>query len=150
MSEIYFIDTEFNGFNGELITLALVPEDESKDHLYIRVPFKKSVNPWVKENVMPIIGEDVIPYDNIEDAARAVAWYLCGDEKPHIIADWPEDIKHLTSLIIIGPGQMVPLRRMSFEFWNHPEYIGCQESAIPHNALEDAKALRKFWKKIHQ
>jgi hypothetical protein len=50
----YFIDAGFNGFGGQLISLALVPEDEEA------VPFYEALacanpNSWVIDHVKPVL-----------------------------------------------------------------------------------------------
>ena len=47
----YFLDTEFNGFGGALLSLALVPEDGSE--FYITLAFDGELNAWVERNVLP-------------------------------------------------------------------------------------------------
>ena len=48
----YFLDTEFNGFGGELISLALVPE-HGHDEYYAVLPLPDELHPWVERNVVP-------------------------------------------------------------------------------------------------
>ena len=45
-----FLDCEFNGFGGELISMALV--DENEDFLYEVLPCTNPTS-WVKDNVIP-------------------------------------------------------------------------------------------------
>ena len=49
----YFLDTEFNEFGGELISLALVREDG--ESIYLVYPDLPEYGAWVKEHVVPII-----------------------------------------------------------------------------------------------
>jgi hypothetical protein len=136
----YYVDTEFDGFLGDLISIALVPEDASHPSFYGAVECL-SPTPWVAEHVMPFVG---IEPESLASLRQRLTAYLISDPHPHIIADWPEDITHLTRLLITGPGMMVPIRTMSFEYRDLPHFSSAKSSAIPHNALEDARALRDY------
>ena len=134
----YFLDTEFNGFGGELISIALVPEDEHAAPFYAAITCA-SPTPWVAKNVLPVLA--TTPSSRAEVADR-FAHYLLHDEAPVLVADWPEDIAHAARLLVIGPGRMKPVRSLQFELVD-PDIIGPGiAGTVPHNALEDARALR--------
>src|SRR5689334_15102684 len=76
------------------------------------------------------------------DSARAVAHYLAGDSEPLIIADWPEDIAQFNMLLLTGPGAMVEVPPLIFQFVDLPGFSTAANSKVPHNALHDARALR--------
>ena len=91
----YFLDTEFNGFGGPLISLALVPEDGGAPfYQALRCP---DPTPWVAEHVLPAL--DTVPIPRAE-MSRAFAAYLGDDPDPVLVADWPEDIAHAATLLI--------------------------------------------------
>jgi hypothetical protein len=50
----YFLDTEFNGFGGDLISLALVPEYGDREY-YAVLPLPEELHPWVARNVVPYL-----------------------------------------------------------------------------------------------
>jgi len=137
----YFLDTEFNGFGGELISLALVSEYGGE--LYLATHCENPIE-WVAKNVIPIIrchGAD--PFDIVPDFfGRAIAMFLDDDIEPVIVADWPDDIRYFCQALIVGPGQMVnipgPIRFEVHRVESYPNTFG----AIQHNALWDARALR--------
>ncbi|BBD97336.1 hypothetical protein SAMIE_1008370 [Sphingobium amiense] len=144
----YFLDTEFNGFGGALISVALVPEDGDQE-LYISLPLPDAVEPWVAQNVIPylrLVPEGVDhELDRIE-AADMVAAYLAGDPDPVIIADWPEDLAHFCALLATGPGQMAGVDfGLRLELINAAGFSAAANSRVPHNALHDARALRDFY-----
>lgn len=140
----YFLDTEFNGFGGELLSLALVPEDGDQDY-YVVIPFDGAWHPWVEKHVLPYL--DSVPpmllnkLDRIA-AAHDVAAYLAQDPDATIIADWPEDIALFCRLLLVSETEIVDLRRMRFEFRRTPGFSTSRNSKVPHNALHDARALR--------
>jgi hypothetical protein len=140
----YFLDTEFNGFGGALLSLALVPEDG--EEFYVAVDCDEPIHPWVAQNVVPYLGHVpvglVSPPLSRDAAANALANYLAHDPAPEIVADWPDDIAHFNQLLLVGPGRMVAVPDLTFRLANLPGFSTAENSAVPHNALHDARALR--------
>ena len=140
----YFLDTEYNGWGGALLSLALVSEDG--DELYLTLGWDGALEPWVERNVVPYL--DAVPEVlssprlSRSDAARAVAHFLAGDSEPLIVADWPEDIALLSALLVTGPGVMVEVPPITFRFVELTGFSTAANSKVPHNALHDARALR--------
>ncbi|MEQ7873872.1 hypothetical protein ABDK56_07680 [Sphingomonas sp. ASV193] len=140
----YFLDTEYDGFGGKLLSLALVPEDGGEE-LYVTLD-APATHPWVERHVVPYL--DHVP-DSLQSprlpraaAAEALAHYLAYDEGAEIIADWPEDLAQLSMLLVTGPGQMLPVPGLLLRFVPMPGFSTAANSAVPHNALHDARALR--------
>ncbi|MEO5587542.1 MAG: hypothetical protein ABIQ81_07600 [Novosphingobium sp.] len=134
----YFLDAEFNGFGGALISLALVPEDAGVSPFYAAVECTDPT-PWVREHVLPVL--ETVPIGTGELADR-FADYLSDDPDPLLVADWPEDIAHAALLLVTGPGQMQPIRSLRFELVD-PGIMGRGVAgAVPHNARSDAEALK--------
>jgi hypothetical protein len=140
----YFLDTEYNGWGGALLSLALVP-DHGED-LYLTLDWDCALEEWVERNVVPYL--DMVPEQlvsprlNRADAARAIAHYLAGDGDPLIIADWPEDVALFNALLVTGPGLMAEVPEISFRVVQLPGFSTAANSKVPHNALHDARALR--------
>ena len=141
----YFLDTEYNGFGGALLSLALVPDDGDEE-FYVTIAHDGPLDPWVERHVVPFL--DMVP-DSLrlprlsrDAAAEALASWLQHDPAPHIVADWPEDLSHFAMLLVTGPGRMlsVPPFTLAFEPLNN--FSTAANSAVPHNALHDARALR--------
>jgi hypothetical protein len=141
----YFLDTEYNGFGGALISLALVPE-YGDDEFYAIVKCPDPIIPWVERNVLPYL--DTVPvgltHPPLErlDAAQALSNYLAGDTSPEIVADWPEDIAQFCMLLLTTSGDMVQLAPTTFTLLRLPGFSTAANSKVPHNALHDARALR--------
>lgn len=141
----YFLDCEYNGFGGELISLALVPEDGDEE-FYAILARSETPNDWVERNVIPFLdhvpaGLQGPPLDR-EQAAILLAAWLTGLPRIEVVADWPDDIAHFCRLITTGPGVMVPMPRLGFTLLSLPGFSTAANSAVPHNALHDARALR--------
>jgi hypothetical protein len=140
----YFLDTEYNGIGGALLSLALVPDDG--DELYLTFKTSEPIVEWVQRHVAPYL--DSVPEQlscprlTREDAAHALERYLRHDEEPVIFADWPEDISQFCNLMVTGPGVMVEIAQVSFRLMPLSNFSTAANSKVPHNALHDARALR--------
>lgn len=134
----YFFDAEFNGFCGDLISLALVPEDDSAAFFYAAITCADP-EPWVAANIIPVLQTPQLPRAEV---AHAFADFLGAADNPVIIADWPEDIAHAARLLVTGPGRMLGVPRLRFELIDIFDFDAAVASAVPHNALRDATALR--------
>jgi len=140
----YFLDTEFNGWGGALLSLALVPDDG--EDLYLTLDWDGVLEPWVERHVIPYLDSVpdsfVSPRMSRADAARTISHYLAGDPEPVIVADWPEDIAQFNMLLLTGPGQMVEVPPLTFRFLELSGFSTAANSKVPHNALHDARSLR--------
>lgn len=143
---LYSLDCEFNGFGGELISLALSGE---AGELYLCRPYAElealDLHPWVEENVLPLLDVNgarptVLPQ---EDFGRAIQAFLKDDPEPCVVADWPEDLTHLMQCLILSPGQMVRIPDLTLKLIQVSAWPSDLEGAIQHNALWDARALRR-------
>lgn len=142
----YFLDTEYNGFGGSLISLALVPEEGDQEY-YVVLPLTEEPHPWVAKHVMPYVRN--VPemlYNELDriGAAYDLAAYLSTDPDPEIVCDWPEDIALFCRLIQTSDGHIVELSNLRFHFLRTPGFSTARNSRVPHNALHDARALRDF------
>jgi len=129
-----FLDTEFNEFKGDLISLALVTEDGEEFYEVLECP---NPGPWVKENVLPILYKLPIAFSDFQTRLQG---FLMQFNEVHIIADWPEDIKHFCESLITSPGNRLntpPLTMSVFRF--------DATSELPHNALADARGIAKYF-----
>ena len=134
-----FLDTEFNGFGGGLISMALVPEHAHQPEFYKELEIREQLNPWVRENVVPQLF--MMPCSRNE-FQQALGEYLWRMGECTIVADWPDDIRYLCDSLIVGPGEMLAfVPNLKFELDQGIEY----ESMVPHNALHDARAIRDFY-----
>jgi len=137
-----FLDCEFNGFGGELLSIALVPE--AGDAFYrIVADANETPTDWVAENVLPILGSF---RGAVTKATRAsirlhLQSYLMQFQSIHVIADWPEDIIHFCKLILTDvPGQRINTPPLTMEIVRLDS-----PSQLPHNALADAVGIRNAW-----
>jgi hypothetical protein len=127
-----------------LLSLALVPVDG--EEFYVTLDCTDPIVPWVERHVMPYLDHVPVglasPRVTRRDAATALSFYLATDPEPELIADWPEDITQFCALLMTGPGQIVPVPALTFRLMPLPGFSTAANSAVPHNALHDARALR--------
>ena len=131
-----FLDCEFNGFGGELISMALV--DENERYFYEVLP---CINPtaWVLDNVIPILNKQTI---DLKEFKENLFNFLNHYETIHIVADWPEDFSLFLTTLMLQQGVCMTTPKLTMELWESDANLTiCSE--IPHNALQDAFALKR-------
>jgi hypothetical protein len=120
----YFLDTEFNGFGGALISVGLAAEHGGDDY-YVVLPLPEAIEPWVAQHVVPYLRSvpDML-YNQLDRVAAAhdIAAYLAADPDPTIIADWPEDIALFCRLMMPGATDVVDLPGLRFEYLRTPGF----------------------------
>ncbi|GAA4023886.1 hypothetical protein GCM10022280_25840 [Sphingomonas swuensis] len=141
----YFLDCEYDGFGGPLLTLALVPEDGSEEY-YAVLDHARPLTDWVERHVAPYF--DHVPAmlrrepQPAADVARDLSAWLAGLSEVEIVADWPEDLALFCRLLVTGNGEVVDMPPLSLRWLRTPGFSTARNSAVPHNALHDARALR--------
>lgn len=144
----YFIDCEFDGHGGPLLSLAMVAEGGPS--LYVTID-EVAFDPWVRENVFIDMNDyslvDLVALDIPErEAGSWIRRFLAADQHPIIIADSPVDIGHFCCAISTaehGGWASCDYPLMTFEVHNVDCYPTTLEGAVQHNAWWDAMALRE-------
>jgi hypothetical protein len=136
-NRILFLDCEYNDFQGELISIALVPLDPGP--VFYESLGCANPSPWVAEHVMPAIGLEPIDRNSFR---YKLSDYLneYGVSSVTVIADWPEDFVHLLQAFVSGPGMMSSIFPRLMLILRTD--LSTKASTNPHNALADAIALR--------
>ena len=98
-----FLDCEFNGFGGELISLALI--DENNQYFYEVLEYQNPI-PWVIEHVIPILNQAPI---SLERFQKQLQNFLNQYDAIEIIADWPEDFALFSRSLIVSAGRCLTL-----------------------------------------
>lgn len=138
-----FIDCEFNGFGGDLLSMALVADDGEefyevrsleKDREYVR---------WVADNVVPHLNKDPV---NREVFQSRLWQFINQYSEVHLIADWPDDIKYFCMELIVTPGVCINTpSKLTMEI---NRQLSSTSSVILHNALEDARAIKQNYDEL--
>lgn len=130
----FWIDGEWNDFKGPLISMALVGEDGGE---WYEVLPCSNPSPWVARNVIPVLGKPAVTLTHMQVSLME---FLRRYDRVHIVSDWPEDIERFCALLITGRGERISTPPLSFEI---DSTLNSEQSAVPHNALADARAIAK-------
>ncbi len=156
----YYVDTEFNGNEGQLISIALVRQDGAE--FYAVLDMYQMPQPWVKEHVVSMLWsydqpKHPTPIDQVpmtQDERSTVSRAHC---KKHLrkflekdkgvitfVGDWPEDLVHVANLMLRDHGKRNPPTSFRCLNLDLPGFNTSLVAAVPHNALEDARVLKQF------
>lgn len=143
-----YLDTEFNGFGGDLISMALISEpvqqhpmlrhlgDTTNRQFYSARLINGPINPWVKEHVMPVL--EVTPLMPSLFKKEFHEW-IRQFKNPEIVCDWHADAEHFCRLLAGEDyGSSLDFECRITILKTPP---GQPVSLKPHNALADAEAL---------
>lgn len=134
-----YLDTEFNGFGGELISMALVSPSGHKWYAAKKLVRDPEVNDWVAANVIPKLETEQLDLEEFKRSFRKfIGWF----DNPTIICDWHQDALHFCELL----GGDSHDRQMNFAcsirlVQPPPDK---PKSENPHNALADAIGLMEW------
>ena len=102
----YFLDTEYNGWGGALLSLALVPDDG--EELYLTLDWDGLARAVGRAQRRPLSRHGarepgLAAHEPRRCGAhgRAIIWPAI--REPLIVADWPEDIALFNALLVTGP-----------------------------------------------
>ncbi len=146
MDRVY-IDCEFDGHNGPLLSFAAVKDNGDSIHITV-IDAPAPRDPWVAENVLPIMSQHIAPKAalvravEVGETLKAFIGYC---ECPVIVADSPVDIARFCAAISTGSdGRWASTEypAMRFEVHNVDCWPNDLAGAVQHNAWWDAMALR--------
>lgn len=154
----FYIDCEFNSFQGELISMAIVCD---KGELYLgNVNFFKNdpayTHPWVRENVLPILEAPsagfnwvCLPLEFKKHISRFF-YDKIKEEEITIVADWWTDIEHFCNVMVGDEGSTVTLNKSRKYAMIVDRTIDSYADPLPgsvqHNALWDARNIARAFK----
>lgn len=137
-----YLDTEFNGFGGELISIALVPKLGSPFYMAQAIGEFEAYEPWVAEHVVPVLGTALRAPAVLRASFQA---WVSQHHDPDIFCDWHADAEYFCGLLAgVDYGTSLDFACCIHVLKTPPDaYV----SAIPHNALSDAMALKEWCEK---
>lgn len=145
--ERFYIDCEFDGHGGPLLSFGVATE--AGRGIHYRINDAPPVNdPWVAENVVPIMGRHsaTLNYSGpLYKLGSVLRYFIKPCVQPVIIADSPVDIGRFCQAISTGEtggwtSADYPLMR--FEVHNVDCWPNDLIGGVQHNAWWDAEALR--------
>jgi hypothetical protein len=141
----FYIDCEFDGHGGPLLSMAVVTEEGLGLHMKVA---KEASDPWVQANVVPLLDQHDADYD-VECRPNEVGTWLRRmlnhAQNPVIVADSPVDIGRFCAALSTdehGGWASTDYPRLTFEVHNVDCYPTDLAGAVQHNAWWDAMALR--------
>lgn len=148
----FFIDTEFNAFGGELISMGIAGPRNS---IYLlNGEFEPhTAHPWVLKNVVPHLWDFSFTKKNFATTLPQFKKHLsrffydwAHEEEITIIADWYTDIEHFCNVIVGDGGSTVTLnksRQINFRVDRHLDQARSPlAGSIEHHAMSDALNLK--------
>ena len=147
MSTYLYLDTEYNGFGGQLISMALVPVTNNNlvsQPFYEVMELPDSIDPWVKINVIPKLRKE--PVNNIMFRTKFQR-FIFEFVNPIVVFDWYEDFVHFCNQLK-GYDYSSSL---NYPFRAHHVcgLPSIKENENTHNALYDATRLWKQCKEAN-
>lgn len=141
----YYLDCEFDGHGGALLSMALVEEGGRGIHIKTLATAR---DPWVIANVVPLLDDhsahitSQVPENSVGGSLRR---FIGREDHPVIIADSPVDIGRFCAALSTsadGGWASADYPLMTFEVHNVDCYPTTLPGAVQHNAWWDAMALR--------
>lgn len=145
-SNRFYIDCEFDGHNGPLLSIAMVAEDGLGLHL---TTTEEANDPWVLVNVVPLLSyhdADISGRVDLNEVGDALRSFMRGVDCPVIVADSPVDIGRFCQALSTnrdGGRASTDYPQLRFEVHNVDCYPTSLADAVQHNAYWDAMALRE-------
>lgn len=141
----FYIDCEFDGHNGPLLSMAIVRDDDYSIHMRIA---QEAKDPWVRKNVMPLMDQHKATQSGIvyiNDVGGVIRAFIGDCAHPVIVADSPVDIGRFCQALSTGTDggwASADYPAMRFDVHNVDCYPTDLPGAVQHNAWWDAMALR--------
>jgi len=134
---VLYCDCEFNGFGGQLISLALVPDDGTAPW-YGELELPHQIDPWVKDHVVPKL------HNKLQRPLifkLGFQQYIQKFDNPLIICDWHADAIHFCQLLAGND------YGSSLDFECRIQILKTPpgQPIYTHNALEDALILSEWY-----
>lgn len=143
--QTFYIDCEFDGHNGPLLSIAMVREDGANAYVTTGAVAE---DPWVIENVLPWLNShDATNSWHVRprEVGTILRNFIWPCQNPVIVADSPVDIARFCQAISTsehGGWASTDYPGMTFIVRNVDCYPTTLKGAIRHNAWWDAMALR--------
>ena len=143
----YFLDCEFDGHSGPLLSLALVNEAPGGASVHIRTT-ARAADPWVRENVEPLMDFHAASWSReveLHEVGETIRKFLRDNGDLTIVADSVVDIaRFCRALSTNRDGGWASVEGdMRFEVYDVAAYPTDVPGAVQHNAWWDAMALRR-------
>jgi hypothetical protein len=151
MSDLFYLDCEFDGHDGPLISMAMINLDGTRN-MYLTTEHRPDHH-WVRQHVMPVLraqdGYALLELDgqllDVKDVGTWVRKFLENEKRPTIITDSPVDIWRFCQAVSTnrdGNWLSTGFELLTFCSFNVDCWPNDHPNAVQHNAWWDAVALR--------
>lgn len=134
-----FLDAEFDVPTETLISLGIVTEDGQRTFYEVVDCLDKIQDPWVKENVVPILQKAPVSWQVFQDKLQEFCNQFAG---MHVIVNHPNDVIYFSKALLKEKGEWIMIQPLTFEV---DDKLSGKGSKLLHNAIHDAEATRKDW-----
>lgn len=138
---LFFLDAEFDVPSDTLISLGIVSEDGQKTFYEVIEHAGKIQDPWVLQNVVPILQKDPISFEAFQDKLEEFVKQFAGME---IVVNHPSDTLYFSRALIREKGKWIKIQPLTMVV---DDNLSGKGSTLLHNAIHDAQATRKDWLK---
>ncbi len=133
-NNVIFWDTEFSSldpYKGELLSIGMVKP--GGEELYLELEFSGEADPWVKENVLPLLSGRKV---SRKKAMEEITAFL-GENKPHLVAYVNQfDVIYLYKLLgAKTTTKEYPFHWIHFDFATMLAMLGKDPEAMTHKNL---------------
>jgi len=135
----FALDCEFNGHNGCIISICLY-SDLAYFYQPIIIPEGTVIEPWVAENVLPIIAKEPVELAKAQIMlANFLSKWTENEVNLSVLCDSLADVPYLYQMLNPGgyPELFNDFANFTITVVRDVDY----RSQVPHNAYYDAKAL---------
>ena len=165
----FFIDAEADGLYGNIIAIGVIVLDENDEetdvfNAKIDLSVYTVTDEWTKENVIPLLTNDMTTYNNEYDLLEAFwKFYLKYRENSNCISDvsYPVEaglfrkcIEHdLDKRKLLGPYPLIDLSNLLFFKKIDPltERTSLADAGLErHNPLNDVRITARIWRQLYE
>lgn len=137
---MFFCDAEFDVPTDTLISLGIVSEDGNRT-FYEVLDYSNIQDPWVKQNVIPILQKEPISLEDFQDRLEKFVSQFPGME---VVVNHPNDVIYFNKALLKEKGKWIKIQPLSFII---DDNLSGKGSTLLHNAIHDAQATRLDWLK---
>lgn len=131
-------DCEFDSYRGRLISMALVADDDAEFYEVLVNGAAGAHDPWVDQHVIPVLRKEPVGLIAFQLLLES---YLAQFKDITVVADYPTDLQHFCYVLENGPGTRIATPPLTMKI---DRRLHSEGSAVPHNALEDARAIKRL------
>lgn len=140
----YYLNTQYNGHRGYLISMGII--SETGKCLYLLRNNLPGLTQWVAEHIVPtgLAHPKTVTVLTFTDdtLSNLLEDFFKEDTSPILITDWPTHIEHFCKAMVTAPDKKINTDDWGFIIRNVKTQPNNIQGFVPHNAIWEAIALR--------